>query len=306
MHVSVGIVSFRNSDDVVHCLEALSGQTFRAFDVVVCENGGAEAYAALRSRAPATLPGGQSVRLVQAPGNGGFASGVNICLRAAPDADAWWVLNPDTRPDPEALGAMVERLQRGDCEAVGCTLYGPDGLVQSDGGLWRAWLARAVVLGRGRSVSVAADAPDVEARQNFLIGASILLGRSFLAAAGPMREDFFLYVEEVDWCLKARSLGLRLGFAPRARVQHAHGATTGSGQAVSARPRLPIYLDERNKMLLTRDHYPGRIVVAAPAALALIFLRYGRRGAWKQFGYGLSGWWAGLLGERGPPAWLRP
>jgi hypothetical protein len=42
--------------------------------------------------------------------------------------------------------------------------------------------------------------------------------------------------------------------------------------------------------------------VAAMAALGQLFMRYGRRGAWTQFGYGVSGWAAGLRNERGPPA----
>src|SRR3546814_20463480 len=83
---------------------------------------------------------------------------------------------------------------------------------------------------------------------------------------------------------------MAFGFAPEARVLHNQGASTGSGQSVRTRPRLPIYLDERNKMLVTRDCFAGRLPIAAVAALGLLALRFLRRGAWKQFGYGLAGW----------------
>jgi hypothetical protein len=73
---------------------------------------------------------------------------------------------------------------------------------------------------------------------------------------------------------------------------------------VKSRPKLPIYLDERNKLLVTRDHFPLRFPVAALAAFLLILLRYGKAGAWRQMGYGLGGWTAGLLNQRGAPAWL--
>ncbi|MGH6910786.1 MAG: hypothetical protein ACREEG_11410, partial [Phenylobacterium sp.] len=73
---------------------------------------------------------------------------------------------------------------------------------------------------------------------------------------------------------------------------------------VRDRGRMPVYLDERNKVLVTRDRYPGRLVVAASASFALLFLRFGRRGAWAQLGYALSGWWAGVRDERGPPPWI--
>src|SRR3546814_4422658 len=95
----------------------------------------------------------------------------------------------------------------------------------------------------------------------------MLVSRAFLQATGPMREDYFLYCEEVEWCLRARAKGMAFGFAPEARVLHNQGASTGSGQSVRTRPRLPIYLDERNKMLVTRDCFAGRLPIAAVAAL---------------------------------------
>lgn len=301
MHVSISIVGYRNAGDIVACLHALDSATYADFEVIICENGGAEAYERLVAAVPKRLKGGQAVTTHQASGNLGFAGGVNVCLKLTPDADAWWILNPDTQPDPEALAAMVARLQAGDCDAVGCTLYRETGEVQSHGGRWRAWLGRAESIGYGSRLETPVDGGAVERAQSFLNGASMLVSRRFLDAVGPMREDYFLYAEESEWFLRAARHGMRLGFAPGARVKHAHGATTGSNAGLKTRPRLPIYLDERNRMLLTRDLFPVRLPVAAMAALGQLFMRYGRKGAWTQFGYGVSGWAAGLRNERGPP-----
>jgi GT2 family glycosyltransferase len=305
-HVAVAIVGFRNAADIALCLTALSAQDHDDFEVVICENGGPDAYAALSAVAPERLAGGREVRTLQAPANLGFAGGVNLCLNQTPDADAWWILNPDTEPAPGALSAMMARLASGDCDGVGCVLYRSDGRVQSYGGRWRSWMARAESLGIGRGLADPIDAKAVERRQNYLNGASMLIGRRFLETTGPMREDYFLYCEELEWCLRGRSLGMRLGFAPAARVMHRQGGATGAGAQYARRPRLPVYLDERNKILLTRDRFATRLPIAAPVALALLFLRCARAGGWRQWGYGLAGWRAGLLGERGPPKWLNP
>ena len=96
--VAVCIVGYRNPDDFVLCLAALARSRHADFEVVVCENGGPEAFDQLTKVLPAALPGGQPVRAILAPGNLGYAGGVNVCLAAAPDADAWWILNPDTEP----------------------------------------------------------------------------------------------------------------------------------------------------------------------------------------------------------------
>ncbi|MGH7016409.1 MAG: glycosyltransferase family 2 protein, partial [Caulobacteraceae bacterium] len=149
MHVAVAIVGFRNPDDIVRCLEALARSTHADLEVVVCENGGPTAFEALYASLPKNLPGGQPVRALAAERNLGFAGGVNRCLAASPDPDAWWVLNPDTEAAADALELQLARLAKGDCDAVGCTLHLPDGTVQSHGGHWQAWLARAISIGHG-------------------------------------------------------------------------------------------------------------------------------------------------------------
>ncbi|HEX7886150.1 MAG TPA: glycosyltransferase family 2 protein [Phenylobacterium sp.] len=303
MHVAVCIVGFRNAPDIANCLAALGRSTHRAFEVVICENGGAQAHRELMDVLPSILAGGQTVKLVSAPDNPGYAGGVNRCMGMAPDADAWWVLNPDTVPGPEALAEMCRRLKVGDCQAVGCTVHYPDGEIESRGGAWRRWLARAVSLDHSRRVEDAVDVAALEAKVSYLNGASMLVGRAFLTATGPMREEYFLYVEEVEWCLRGLQQGMRLGLAVDARVLHLKGASTGSIQDVARRARLPVYLDERNKILVTRDRFPQCLPVAAVAAFVLLFLRFGRRGAWRQLGFGLSGWWAGVRDRRGKPAW---
>lgn len=302
MRVAIVIVSYRNSGDVERCLAGLAKLDHADFEVVICENGGPEAHAKLVSLLPASLEGGQAVRIELAPGNIGYAAGVNLGMAAAPDADAWWVLNPDTVPEPHALTALLERLAKGDCHAVGCVVVKPGDVVQTYGGLWRPWLARGVAMGFGETASAPVDAAEIERTQNYLNGACMLVDRRFLDTVGPMREDYFLYCEEVEWFLRAGRLGMTLGYAPAAKVFHEAGTTTGSHVTLRQRPRTSIYYNERNRILLTRDLFPVCTPVAALAALVLAVGRYAPARAWRQLGYALSGWLAGLRGERGPQA----
>ena len=304
-HVAICIVAFQNAEDIRRCLRSVEQSSHTAFEVIICENGGPIAFEQLKASLPEKLRGGQPVEVILAERNLGFAGGVNICISATPDADAWWILNPDTQPDPTALELKVERLGRGDCDAVGGTVYLPDGRVQSFGGRWRGWMARAESIGHGSPTSAKPDPCRIEKEQNYLNGASMLVSRRFLEVAGRMREEYFLYCEEVEWCLRAVRRGLRLGYAEGAMVLHYPGSTTGSYEQIRKRPRTPIYLNERNKMLTTRDVYPLLLPVAAISSLALIFLRFGRRAAWRQVGYGLAGWGAGLANARGVPPFLQ-
>ena len=306
MKVAVSIVGFRNPADILRCLTALEQSTHKEFEIIICENGGPSAFKALSEVLPSELKEGQKVRAVLASDNLGYAGGVNICLRETPAADAWWILNPDTQPDATAMSIQVERLAVGDCEAVGSTIYLPDGRIQSHGGRWRPWMARAESIGHGSALKLLPERDDIERRQNYLNGASMMVGRRFLEVVGPLREEYFLYCEEVEWCLRGVQLGMRLGFAPGARVLHYAGTTTGSYEDIRCRPRVPVYLNERNKILTTRDRFPAKLPVAALFSLALIFLRFGRCGAWRQIGYAVQGWGAGIANIRGRPVWFMP
>ena len=304
MHVAVCIVGFRNQADIQSVLSALSRATYADFNVTICENGGAAAYQALVQNLPGTPPGGQIVRVYDAGANLGYAGGVNVCMRSNDAAEAWWILNPDTVPHERALEVLMARLAMGDCDAVGGTVYLDSGIVESRGGRWQAWLARAESIGYGEPIHDADLSPEPKVSPDYLSGACMLVDRRFVEIVGPMREDYFLYVEEVEWFLRANAMGLRLAIAPGAMVLHHQGSTTGSVPDIRKRGITPVYLDERNKLLATRDAFPARLPVAALAALALIFLRFGRRAAWRQLGYALSGWVAGLLNRRGPPSWI--
>lgn len=304
MHVAVAIVGYRNSDDIVRCLASLALSEHTDFEVSICENGGEAAARALRAVLPAFMEGGQPVKIIASRRNLGFADGVNQAMAACPDADAWWVINPDTVVSPGALSACLRRLEHGDCDAVGCPIHLPDGTVQAYGGHWRPALARAVSLGQGRPSSAPVDAEAVERAQSYLNGACMLIGQRFLEVVGPMRVDYFLYAEEIEWFMRGKARGMKLGFAGDASVLHYAGATTGSHAGIRSRPKMPIYLDERNKLLVTRDCFPHLAPVAAVAALGLLLLRFARRGAWAQTGYALAGWWAGVRNARGIPAWV--
>lgn len=304
MHVVVCVVGFRNAGDILVCLRALEQSTHTDFEVIICENGGPNAFAALNAVLPSKLARGQAVRAFAASDNLGYAGGMNACLKATPDADAWWILNPDTEPSATAMALMAARLVTGDCDAVGSSILGSQRDVQSHGGRWRPWLARAEAIGRGEPVGALPAVADVERVQNYISGASLMVTARFLQVAGPMREDYFLYGEEVEWCLRGVQRGMRLGFAAGARVLHHAGTTTGAAKDIHSRPRLPVYLDERNKILVTRDRFPARLPVAAGAAFLLILMRFARRGAWRQTGYALAGWFDGLRNRRGKPEWV--
>lgn len=331
--VVIAIVAMDSARLIADCITALAASTYDKFHVVICENGGAEAFertaqalaaldilhaassTELRGLAVVSpwplrdfilSPRGQRVTLLKAPTNLGYAGGVNACIDAVAESgwDAVWVLNPDTFPEPEALAALVLRQQEGDYGIVGSRMVSAiSGRIQTWGGIaWHPWLGRGRLLGENEPADTIPDIALIERRFRFISGASMYVSRAYIDSVGLMDDKFFLYCEDLDWCLRRGTF--RLGYAHNSVVRHIHGAITGSSLVKHARSRIQIYLTERNRVLLARKLFGRWWSLVAFLALAQMPEHLLRVRSIRQFGIALEGWWAGIRGETGAPSFL--
>jgi GT2 family glycosyltransferase len=112
----------------------------------------------------------------------------------------------------------------------------------------------------------------VEAQIDYIVGASMLVSRRFLEGVGLMREDYFLYYEEVDWVLRAGQR-FKLAFAADSIVFHKEGATAGSSSNWRTRSEISDLCALRNRLLITRRFYKPYY----PIVFATIVLAFFRR-----------------------------
>jgi GT2 family glycosyltransferase len=79
-----------------------------------------------------------------------------------------------------------------------------------------------------------------------VVGAAMLASRTFLERVGLMREDYFLYCEEIDWARCGAAAGFKLGYAPSSLVFHKEGASIGT--AANGGSPLSLYFLFRNRL----------------------------------------------------------
>lgn len=256
-------------------------------------------------------PDGAPAVLLALPGNQGFAAGNNAALAwllADTDCRAFWLLNNDTEPAPQALDALCSRLnQRPDAGLCGSTLVlgrDPQRLQCAAGGIFRPWLAATRHLGQDADLAQLPDQAGVERGLNYINGASLLVRREVIERIGPLPEEYFLYCEDVDFCLRARRAGFGLAWAPDSVVLHHEGGSSGAKGKDHASPpqrsRLMDYLVVRNRVHLVRAFQP----LALPTALAtlpLLLANRIRRGQADRCGLLLRAVVHGLAGRLGKP-----
>jgi GT2 family glycosyltransferase len=205
-------------------------------------------------------PEGTRLVLVRNGENLGFTAGNNVGFRyalARGDADWVWMLNNDTVVAPDALDALLAAA--GDDPRVGMVgskllFYDePDVVQAAAGGVLTRWQGTTRLLGGEPDRGQWDDLGEPE----YIHGASLLARGEVLREVGLLDERYFIYSEEVDWCLRTRAAGFRLAYAPGSRVWHKEGRSIGQKSA------FQDYHAVRSKLLLVQKHFPALL----PAAL---------------------------------------
>jgi len=170
------------------------------------------------------------VTLVRSSTNLGFAGGTN---RAAGEAHGrhFLLLNPDAALTPGALDALLEFAHgHPRLGAVGPALVYSDGRPQSAAfrfpGLVQVLLDLFPIPRLMETRLNGRIQSSVATRIDHPMGACMLIPRAAWEAVGPLDEGYFMYLEEVDWCRRARAQGWETWYEPRARVVHHAGVAT--------------------------------------------------------------------------------
>jgi GT2 family glycosyltransferase len=269
--LSIVIVSWNTRELLLACLDALPAAVGALqADVWVVDNGSSDgSVAAVRAwRAPSlSLP----VHAIENGSNAGFAAANNQAIASSAGRYVL-LLNSDT----VALPGSIERLAR-FAEAhpaagmVGAMLLNPDGSFQgsfADFPSLHSELLSASGLGRrlfGRWYPNHGPAQAQAARRvDYIQGACMLARRMAIAQVGLLDEDYFMYNEEPDWCLRMRRAGWETWYTPDAQIIHYGGQSTRQVRHVMVQA---LY---RSKVRIFRKHYgrlPGTALQAAFVAV---------------------------------------
>jgi N-acetylglucosaminyl-diphospho-decaprenol L-rhamnosyltransferase len=224
--VDVGVVTWNTRDLTVQALRRLldtdQGADLR---VLVHDNGSSDGTAAgVQEQVP-------EADVVAGPDNLGFAAAVNKLLERS-EAPWFLMLNSDAWPNPGAVGRLVDAAERHPRAAlVAPRLERPDGSLEHSTHPFPSvtvavasalhpsgrWAERRQLLGAWQH--------DREREVDWAVGAAWLMRREAINAVGGLDESFFMYVEDLEWCHRARRLGWEVWFTPQAVVVHVGNAS---------------------------------------------------------------------------------
>ena len=248
--VYVLIINWNGREHLEACFESLLASTYANARFVLVDNAskdGSVAY--VRGR----FGRDERLGILECPGNLGWSGGNNVGLRAAQEARADYVflVNNDTATGEDAiekLVAMAEARPEVGALAPKMLLFDCPSIINSMG------LACSIVgaswdIGIGRL-----DGPRFEESELVAgaCGGACFLRTSVLSKTGLLPEDFEIYMDDLDLCLRIWDAGYEVRSCPEARVRHKFSATFGHGP----RARWKYYLNTRNRFRVVIRNFP--------------------------------------------------
>lgn len=236
------VLNWNNPQNTLQCLETLGNSVPR----LVVDNG------SVPESREVLLKSIQDIPVIKLPENRGYAGGNNAGIRWALEKGFEWILliNDDALLTAHELFRLMTIAETDS--SVG--FAGPlilhaekDDSIQSAGGvltpLWQPFHRGQNQVNRGQfSQHEAVD---------WLSGCVILARSKMIKEIGLLDESFFLYEEELEWCIRAKRAGWKCLFVPEVQARHA-----GVNPDYEPPPYVTYYM-YRNHFRLLAKHRAG-------------------------------------------------
>lgn len=221
--IYVIVLTWNGKADTLECLRSLQNLAYPNARILVVDNASDDGTAeAVRSSFP-------YVELICNDSNlrfaGGNNAGIEYSLRRG--ADYVLLLNNDTVVDLDFLTPLVQKAEEDkQIGIVGPKIYyhGESKRIWFAGGRiewWKGWVSHIGI----RETDT--HEYDTVREVDYITGCCMLVKREVIKAVGTLDEKFYLYGEDVDWCIRARRAGYKTVCIPSSHIWHKVSASSG-------------------------------------------------------------------------------
>lgn len=200
----------------------------------------------------------QKIILIQSHDNRGYGAGNNIGIKYAlsrGDYSYVWLLNNDTVVREDAMEKLVTYAKRDENLGIlGSALlyYDHPDLIQTLGGKFNKYFAVPSHILANYGYKKALDESFDTKRIDYVVGASMMLTRTYLDKIGLMPEGYFIYFEEIDMATNAAKHGLQIDLCLESIVYHKESATIKKENLT--RSEFSDYYAMRNRLIYTKKY----------------------------------------------------
>lgn len=286
--VCVIILNWNKEKFLHECLESLKRQFFTSYKIIVWDNG------SIKGSLDKLTKEFPEVDFIFSEKNLGFAEGNNRAIEESKkkyDPPYYFLLNNDTIADEKAL-LEIMNLMESD-QKIG--VVGPKILCYPDKRIiWAAGgeLIKWRLMGKNRGAGDKDNGQYNKAEEQiFVSGCAMLIKKEVFETAELLDQKFFAYLEDLDFCLRAKRHGWKIFYQPKTIIYH-YGSITAGGEYSS----FQSFYRWRNRLLLINNQAPFfhkifLFFIFFPVLMARDTFRYFKKGLFKEY----KQLWMGLI-----------
>lgn len=291
--ILVIILNYNGLNDTIECVNSLlqSNQN-DIIDILIIDNGSRiDECSVLNEMFP-------FVKTIRFNEGVGFSGGCNFGFRFAKEKGYEYVLilGNDTIIEKDMICKLLEA-DNGKSLCVPKMYYYDDPQVIWCGG---GWISRAKGNGYNKDTGRKdMNSKSIEAPQKctFGNGTCMLISTSIFDIVGLFDEDFFIYYEDTDFCLRSIKNGVDIIYVPNAKIWHKVSKSTGGDESF-----LSVYYTTRNRLLFIhkhRDYFTPLAVLYTLITRAIRISQYMLAGKsqWKPIVKGIRDYYSGVRGR---------
>jgi len=271
------IVNWNNSGDTLECIRSLRVSSAPAA-IIVVDNGS-------RRDDVSKLEGVKDIHLIISPENLGFGRGNNLGMKwavANTNCDYVLLINNDATLDPTTLAELEKTLDHDAYVGIAAPriVFADDPDTLWYGGGEVSWARGSVnVPGYGKSAHAAFAMTERDV--TFASGCALLIRRRVIEQVGGFDPRYFMYEEDVEYCMRVMKAGWRIRYVPQGLVRHKVQGGRSRVNSVNVdvlsplNPSLPYYVFHivRNRLLTMHLHARGIDCVVLMLVFPLYLLK---------------------------------
>lgn len=224
LNLSIVITSFNSALTLADTIESLLklDVTEAPREIIVIDNASSDRSACIAESY-------DKIKLLRSSENRGLATANNMGAREA-SGNSILFLNPDTVILPGALHTLMKfEKKHPEAAILGPAMVDSNGIIQSTARTWPTLLdiaLRRTFLGKlpgsERRLQKHLNPVDTDqpAMVDWIVGAAMWLTPAGRKKIGFMSEKYFLYFEDVQWCIRANKAGMAVWYVPEAVIRH--------------------------------------------------------------------------------------
>lgn len=281
--VGILVLNWNSYTEVAQCLDSLRSIFYDNFDVIVVDNGSSDNSGTKLDQEYS------NVEVVLSADNLGFSAGSNLGIQRLRDqgADYVWLINNDIMiPDDQILRKLVAVMEANS--EIGIitpqineypdtdTIWFKRGEMNLRIGSYyhsknRRWYLHGLKKKQLKIQKEYVQTKNKLLKNEYLPFSCALFRESLFSEIGLLPEEYFLYVEDVEYCLRTMNAGYQLATIPNVKVYHEKSSE-------SSLSPIRSYYGVRNRYLFAqRNNSEINLALFYPAYILSIVLLFGQR-----------------------------